>query len=304
METIGIDLGNCNLKTSKKIIVPALITRGGNYLISTGYEINFNGELFIIGEGDYDTNLNKLSKENLLPMLCLAAGLSTKEEFIRVVLGLPINQYRSNKNKMLEIIEENKILNFKLNGLDRCICIEEASIFPEGVATYYSLDIEKRKALVDQDLIILDIGGRTTDIALLKAGKKRSVAKSTSLDVGMINIYNDMINEINSLYTLGLNIEDAEGILKNGLEVDGEKQDTSFIKNIVRNNIEKVFKELNNNYPVRTSPLLVTGGGGKSFFKSLKKRYPTAQLVEDNLFSNAIGYKRVGEKLWQDYEFL
>ena len=300
METIGIDLGNCNLKTSKKIIVPALKTRGGNYLISTGYEINFNGELFIIGEGDYDTNLNKLSKENLLPMLCLAAGLSTKEEFIRVVLGLPINQYRSNKNKMLEIIEENKILNFKLNGLDRCICIEEASIFPEGVATYYSLDIEKRKALVDQDLIILDIGGRTTDIALLKAGKKRSVAKSTSLDVGMINIYNDMINEINSLYTLGLNIEDAEGILKNGLEVDGEKQDTSFIKNIVKNNIEKVFKELNISYPVRTSPLIVTGGGGKSFFKSLKKRYPTAQLVEDNLFSNAIGYKRVGDKLWQD----
>ena len=300
METIGIDLGNCNLKTSKKIIVPALITRGGNYLISTGYEINFNGELFIIGEGDYDTNLNKLSKENLLPMLCLAAGLSTKEEFIRVVLGLPKNQYRSNKNKMLEIIEENKILNFKLNGLDRCICIEEASIFPEGVATYYSLDIEKRKALVDQDLIILDIGGRTTDIALLKAGKKRSVAKSTSLDVGIINIYNDMINEINSLYTLGLNIEDAEGILKNGLEVDGEKQDTSFIKNIVKNNIEKVFKELNISYPVRTSPLIVTGGGGKSFFKSLKKRYPTAQLVEDNLFSNAIGYKRVGDKLWQD----
>ena len=282
METIGIDLGNCNLKTSKKIIVPALITRGGNYLISTGYEINFNGELFIIGEGDYDTNLNKLSKENLLPMLCLAAGLSTKEEFIRVVLGLPINQYRSNKNKMLEIIEENKILNFKLNGLDRCICIEEASIFPEGVATYYSLDIEKRKALVDQDLIILDIGGRTTDIALLKAGKKRSVAKSTSLDVGMINIYSDMINEINSLYTLGLNIEDAERILKNGLEVDGEKQDTSFIKNIVKNNIEKVFKELNINYPVRTSPLLVTGGGGKSFFKSLKKRYPAAPYKKQN----------------------
>lgn len=77
----------------------------------------------------------------------------------------------------------------------------------------------------------------------------------------MINIYNDMINEINSLYTLGLNIEDAEGIIKNGLEVDGEKKDTTFIKNIIRNNIEKVFKELNISYPVRTSPILVTGGG-------------------------------------------
>ena len=290
METIGVDLGNCNIKTSKGIIVPSLITRGENYLISTGYQLEFNNEILIIGEGDYDTNLDKISKENLLPMLCLALGLSTKEEFVRIVLGLPINQYRSKKDKMIEVIEDNKILNFKLNGIERTIYIEDAAIFPEGVATYYSLDVDKRRELIEKDLIVLDIGGRTTDIALLKAGKKRSVAKSTSLDVGMINIYNDMINEINSLYTLGLNIEDAEGIIKNGLEVDGEK----------KNNIEKVFKELNISYPVRTSPILVTGGGGRSFFKSIKKRYPSAQIIEDNLFSNALGYKKVGEKLWRD----
>ena len=300
METIGVDLGNCNIKTSKGIIVPSLITKGENYLISTGYQITFNNEVFIIGEGDYDTNLDKIEKENLLPMLTLALGLSTKEQVIRIVLGLPINQYRSKKDKMLEVIEDNKILNFILNGEERTIYIEDAAIFPEGVATYYSLDIEKRKALVDKDLIVLDIGGRTTDIALLKAGKKRSVAKSISLDVGMINIYNDLINEINSQYTLALNIEDAEDIIKNGLEVDGERKDTGFIKNIIRNNIERVFKELNISYPVRTSPILVTGGGGRSFFKSIKKRYPSAVLVEDNLFSNAIGYKKVGEKLWRD----
>ena len=300
METIGVDLGNCNIKTSKGIIVPSLITKGENYLISTGYQITFNNEVFIIGEGDYDTNLDKIEKENLLPMLTLALGLSTKEQVIRIVLGLPINQYRSKKDKMLEVIEDNKILNFILNGEERTIYIEDAAIFPEGVATYYSLDIEKRKALVDKDLIVLDIGGRTTDIALLKAGKKRSVAKSISLDVGMINIYNDLINEINSQYTLALNIEDAENIIKNGLEVDGERKDTGFIKNIIRNNIERVFKELNISYPVRTRPILVTGGGGRSFFKSIKKRYPSAVLVEDNLFSNAIGYKKVGEKLWRD----
>lgn len=300
METIGVDLGNCNIKTSKGVIVPSLITKGENYLISTGYQIAFNNEVFIIGEGDYDTNLDKISKENLLPMLCLAVGLSTKEEFIRIVLGLPINQYRSKKDKMIEVIQENRILNFKLNGEERTVYIEDAAVFPEGVATYYSLDVDKRKSLLDKDLIVLDIGGRTTDIALLKSGKKRSVAKSTSIDVGMINIYNDLINEINSLYTLGLNIEDAENIIKNGLEVDGEKKDTTFIKNIIRNNIEKVFKELNISYPVRTSPMLVTGGGGRSFFKSIKKRYPSAQIIEDNLFSNAIGYKKVGEKLWRD----
>ncbi len=158
METIGVDLGNCNIKTSKGIIVPSLITRGENYLISTGYQLEFNNEILIIGEGDYDTNLDKISKENLLPMLCLALGLSTKEEFIRIVLGLPINQYRSKKDKMIEVIEDNKILNFKLNGIERTIYIEDAAIFPEGVATYYSLDVDKRRELIEKDLIVLDIG--------------------------------------------------------------------------------------------------------------------------------------------------
>ena len=160
METIGVDLGNCNIKTSKGVIVPSLITKGENYLISTGYQIAFNNEVFIIGEGNYDTNLDKISKENLLPMLCLALGLSTKEEFIRMVIGLPINQYRTKKDKMIEVIENNKILNFKLNGEERTIYIEDAAIFPEGVATYYSLDVDKRKALIDKDLIVLDIGGK------------------------------------------------------------------------------------------------------------------------------------------------
>ena len=72
------------------------------------------------------------------------------------------------------------------------------------------------------------------------------------------------------------------------------------LKPIIKRNIEKVFKELNISYPARTAPILVTGGGGATFFNSIKKRYPNSELVDNNLFSNAIGYKKVGEKLWQD----
>ena len=300
MDTIGFDFGCCNLKTSEGIIIPSQLTTADDYLITTGYEIEFNNQLFIIGEGNYDTNLNKTKRVNLLPMMCLALGLSTKEQFVRVVTGLPIGQYKTQKEDLLKIIEDNKILEFKLNGEKRELYISDAAVFPEGVATYYSLEYEKRKKLSTKELIVLDIGGRTTDIALLKAGKKRSVTKSASLDVGMLNIYTDLINEINSTYTLGLEIENAEDIIKNGLEIDGEKKDISFLKPIIKRNIEKVFKELNISYPARTAPILVTGGGGATFFNSIKKRYPNSELVDNNLFSNAIGYKKVGEKLWQD----
>ena len=77
-------------------------------------------------------------------------------------------------------------------------------------------------------------------------------------------------------------------IRENCLNTLIDAKDTEFIKDIIRNNIERVFKELNISYPVRTSPILVTGGGGRSFFKSIKRRYPSARIIEDNLFSKFI----------------
>ncbi|NOW85507.1 plasmid segregation protein ParM [Clostridium beijerinckii] len=301
METIGTDFGSCNLKTSTGIIVPSKVTKCDSSFFGAEYLVEIEGESHIVGEGEYDTILDKTKKENFLPMLCLALGLSTHEQATRVVAGLPIGQYKSKeKEKLEQMLQDNKMLNFKLNGVERQIIIENSAVTAEGIATYYSLPVELRNGLRNKDIILLDIGGRTSDIALLKAGKKRRIDESTSLEVGMINIYKDVVNKVNSKYTLGLDIEDAENILKHGLEVDGEKQDTEFIKEILMNNIKKVFKELNVSYPVRTAPLLVTGGGGEAFFKAINRRYPTAIMAPNHMFSNAIGYKRVGEKLWRD----
>jgi plasmid segregation protein ParM len=301
METIGTDFGSCNLKTSTGIIVPSRVTKSNSNFFGAEYLVELEDESYIVGEGEYDTVLDKTKKDNFLPILCLALGLSTKEQVVRVVAGLPIGQYKSKEKERLEqMLLDNRMLKFKLNGVERNIIIENSSVTAEGIATYYSLPVELRNELKNKDIILLDIGGRTSDIALLKAGKKRTIGESTSLEVGMINIYKDVINDVNSKFTLGLNMEYAETILKHGLEVDGEKQDTEFIKGILMNNINKVFKELNVSYPVRTSPILVTGGGGEAFFKAIKRRYPTSKMVDNHMFSNAIGYKRIGEKLWRD----
>lgn len=301
METIGTDFGSCNLKTSAGIIVPSKVTKCNSNFFGAEYLIELEDESYIVGEGEYDTILDKTKKENFLPMLCLAIGLSTKEQAARVVAGLPIGQYKSKeKEKFEQMLQDNRMLNFKLNGVERHIIIENSAVTAEGIATYYSLPIELRNELRNKDIIIVDIGGRTSDIALLKAGKKRRIDESTSLEVGMINIYKDVINEVNSKFTLGLDMEYTETILKHGLEVDGEKQDTEFIKDILMNNIKKVFKELNVSYPARTAPILVTGGGGEAFYKAIKRRYPTAIMAPNHMFSNATGYKRVGEKLWKD----
>ena len=302
MLTIGVDVGNCNLKTSEKgIIFPSKLKLAEN-LFDAEKELIFEDKKYILGEGEFDIELDKASKESFLPLLCGALGLSTNEKFIRLVLGLPINQFKTKKDKLLDTINNNKVLKFALNGSVREIIITDTLIYPEGIGAYYSLDLAYRNTIKEKDIIILDIGGKTTDIALLKGGPKRIISKFTSLDIGMINIYSDLVNEINEKYTLGLKIEDAENIIKNGLEVDNEKQDISYLKDIIKNNITEVFRELNTNYPVRTCPLLVLGGGGEAYFKAIKKRYATAQLIEDYMFANAIGFKKIGEKTWREWE--
>ena len=139
METIGVDLGNCNIKTSKGVIVPSLITKGENYLISTGYQIAFNNEVFIIGEGNYDTNLDKnfvnvvnmlskgsisskifkdileevltsnLSVEEILKEknISLMSDTSKLEEIIKKVLKeneTSVNDYKSGKQNALKFL--------------------------------------------------------------------------------------------------------------------------------------------------------------------------------------------------------
>lgn len=102
METIGTDFGSCNLKTSTGIIVHSKVTKGNSNLFGAEYFVELEDETYIIGEGEYDTILDKTKKENFLPMLCVALGLSTSEQAVRVVAGLPIGQYKSKEKERLE----------------------------------------------------------------------------------------------------------------------------------------------------------------------------------------------------------
>lgn len=302
-QIIGYDHGNCNLKTSSGWIVPAKVKTEEN-IFNSENEIIFNDKKYIIGEGEYDTEYDKTQKENFLPCLCAALGNSVVDQGpIDLVVGLPIEQYKKKKDELKEIIDSNKILEFKLNNNFRRIMIDKVLVYPESAATFYVLDKEFQDRFKNKDIIIIDIGGRTTDISLLEKGRIRKIIKVTSLDVGMINIYTDLKNYINSNFSTTIKIEQSQDILDYGLEIDGKIQDLSEAKEILKKNFLKIVKELNINYPTKTSPIFVTGGGGKYMFNSLNKKFPNSFLIKDYLFSNAKGFKKVGELNWQiDYQ--
>ena len=114
----------------------------------------------------------------------------------------------------------------------------------------------------------------------------------------MFNILNDIANVINSKYTTNLDYQYIERILqRNYLNINKEKVDLTFTKDIYTNYMLKIKDVLDLNYSAKSEKIILTGGGAEYFKDTFSKNYNVG-LLENNLFSNAYGLKKVGEVQW------
>lgn len=272
---IGIDLGSSLLKSDTGLVLSSKLRQGKS--ISKAINLEYEGISYIVGDGNREVEINKAKRQSNLLFLYTMLGLQDDIEF-EVGLGLPIGQYQQQKEEYREYILQNNYANIKINGEDRIINITNCKVFAEGLAS-----------VEDYEGIILDIGGRTTDIAEIR---DKRVINPISKPKGVLNLYSNIINSINSKFGLDLVEEDAERIIKKGLVLDGEEQDISFIYQILSTFTDDIVNTLKLEYSLRTNNLLVIGGGGNLFFPSIKKRVKQAKLIKDSLLSNAKGFRR------------
>ncbi|MBU3131616.1 ParM/StbA family protein [Clostridium gasigenes] len=290
---IGIDLGNFGVNTSENDFFYSKISEGSSF---TGENsIIYEGKEFQIGEGEFSTDLDKSKKESTLPLLFTALARSSNEKFFQVVLGLPIQQYKANKESFKNYIEENRGKTLIYKGIRREIIISDVIIAPEGAAAYYNLSVEQKNMIGKKPLIICDIGGRTTDICLFENGK---ITRVWTIPTGMLNIYQDIISYINTTYTEEFKLEDGEVILKEGLFLRGKQQDIRFIKPILRKHFNSIYKDLQLNFNTSKGYVLLTGGGSITLVKAFKNRLENLIISDEPLFDNAKGFKKLGVSLW------
>lgn len=286
---LGVDIGTYSVKTSTKVTFFSKFTQEDSFTEIN--KMNIGGVDYNIGEGEFSTDWNKSRKDNTLILLYAAIAKSTNDNINQIILGLPVQQYKKNKDAIIELVESNKCANIN----KRNIIITDITVAPEGASTYYAMDIEVRQMIGNKQLIIIDIGGRTTDIVVFE-GKK--IIDVKTIPVGMLNIYQEIIDYVNSEYTESLNLEDGEIILKEGLFLGGEAHDISFIKPILERNFNTIFKELQLKYNVNKGYVYLTGGGSLTLKLAFRNRLKNIVISKDPVFDNAIGFKKVGESLW------
>lgn len=282
MMILAVDLGNYNVKTSEEIIFSSRFIKE-NEEVPIGEEtIEYDGNFYTIGKGEFENVFNK-SKKNYIPNLlyAIAKSVPVKEKNIDLVLGVPLDNLNI-KEKFKEDLK-GKTFKFKVNGKDREVTIERLATIGEGLSSYYALP----KADMKKDIIIFDIGGRTTNIVTFIDGK---LEKKFTVSTGVIDLYDNIKTKVNLKEGQNFKVEEIERLIKNEIITDIEDDKLDILTKIFNSAELKVKKETYVNY--------FTGGGSIVLQDTISSLVPKAKFFDNPLFSNVIGNKKVALVKW------
>ena len=290
---IGIDIGNYQIKTSENIIFDSKVTTE-KFFGTDADKLTISNKTYYLGEGNLEIESRKFDKENFLPLLLGAICKSTDADAIDLALGLPIIQFK-NKDTRAELINMLQGNSYKVvyNNIGSTKFIRSVQVFPEGISGYLYL---KNQGLLNdvgyRDAILLDVGGKTTDIALIKNNR---ATLPTSVNVGTIDIYYSIAKALRErYYDAKIDVEKIQDYLDKGFYYKGEKQDITFAINTTKVLFKQIYDELKINYSIETEAVVVMGGGAKILGSAFKKNIPGIIIMENidrDIFSNAKGYK-------------
>ncbi|MSR92751.1 ParM/StbA family protein [Clostridiaceae bacterium WCA-383-APC-5B] len=236
--------------------------------------VNVGGRVKYLGEGQFDTEIRKAYKESYLYLLKTAVQKSTLDKNTNAVVGLPLMQYKEDKQYLINRILQSGIL-------------QDVDVLPEGIMTVDA----------DYEGIVIDIGGGTTDICLLQfEGNRRKTLMPYSIPNGILSLESDFVNYINSKFGLDLLPADADRILRSGLYINGEQQ--YFNLDVYREFIENLISRIRIEYSLKTNKVILVGGGASRLYNSFKKRVPQAEIINNSFFANAVAFEDYGRSIW------
>lgn len=290
---IGVDLGNYAVKTSMKDSFLSKVTTKEGFN-STPFYLDY--DKFYVEEGEFSTDYNKAEKDITIQLLYYALAKYDANIF-DIVVSLPISQYKAKKQGFEQLIRNNNAKTVSFGNITKDIIIDKILVMPEGASAIYNLSKEQKEIIGTKQLLIVDVGGRTTDVALFINNKIKDVK---TVSTGSLTVYEEIVEEVNNKFITDFKLEDGEELLKNGLFLKGKQQDLRFIVEILKRHFNAIYKELQLKFNLDLGYVFLTGGGSYLFRKAFKNRLSNVLLSNDPIFDNAIGSLKAGERIWQE----
>lgn len=291
---LAVDHGNYAIKTPYFSFVSGLadhtvrpplsdelLEYGGRYWTLSGKRINYmrdktqDDRFFIL-------TLFAIAKE------LVRTNASSPLSQIDLAVGLPPEHYGVLKDRFVKYFHRNEPIRFSYCDHPYMIAISRVMVFPQAYAAVIpnsDLIVKKMR------LFIIDIGGYTTDVLLLRYGKP-DLQFCRSLESGIITMNNEIIRKVNSLHDLLIDDEHISSILSGQdtilpIAVQKTIRDATHLH---ASNILNQLRELQ--IDLRSNPAVFIGGGSlllRPFIES-SPLVAKADFV-DSPAANALGYQ-------------
>jgi len=262
-----------------------------------------NGETFTVGDGiegertQFDSypysTLNRAIVQHALQL----AGFGGRR--VRVATGLPLEQFYENLVPSARRIRDKKAnlaQPVSILGKGKAAVIVQQDVYSEAVAACidFYLDDEGRPRDVSWPIAIVDIGGRTTDIATILDGENIDMQRSGTATLGVLDLYRDLDAGLRTAFSLSSPL--SQQIVRNALTTGtvrlfNEVHDVATHVAASRSHIEEALKREIDRRIGSGAELaaVVFVGGGARVFEGLPKLFAHSSIPDAPEFANARG---------------
>ena len=208
---IGIDHGYYAIKTAHCSFPAGLTSYGEHEPYTRQGLLEFGGCFFVCGSGRQPIQRDKTVNDNyyLLTLAAIAKEILQRglppECSVRIAAGLPLTSFGRDKPKFKEyLLRSNQPVNFKFEGVEYSITIEEVAVFPQG---YAALMTEVGLLQDEPSMLLMDLGGWTVDLMRIDNAIP-ATDTAHSLELGMIRCVDDIREQVRR--ETGLSLTDAQ----------------------------------------------------------------------------------------------
>ncbi len=324
MNIYGIDDGHSSIKivNGKKENFPSRVAvgRSNTFDVITGEVDNatykVGGSSYTVVSSDesaFDTRTDDFPTSDINVVLVNhALDRQSACGDIAICTGLPFNRFYSKGVSNSRLISAKKeAFKSQVDGCKKSFNIVKHFVCAEGVAGYYDLVLNDdgsfnesiKEAISDDTVVIVDIGGRTTDIVTFRDGKI-DFSKSVTMDMGCLSVEDKLQENLQAeLQCYDIPQKAIKKTIENeGIYISTKNEfDFSEIlndsKRELASNIVNKLKSLVNN-TIDLSLVVFIGGGSILVKDDLKELFDEKYIKfsKDPVYANARGMKKLATR--------
>lgn len=318
---IGLDDGHSETKIvmpdGKCFKFPSRVRAGRSESISirAGSQSNRG---YTTGEGDYFIPENEspdsttfdeypVSAMNrvMVAHAMLESGISAETK-VRACSGLPLKRYYR-RNSINEALVEKKVSNLLTNDVtlldgQKTPEIVDHAVLSEGIAAWIDYVVDRKKSgleinerRAEKRVGIIDIGGGTTEIAVVK-NWDIDTSRSSTVNTGALLVEKIVSDYIQEDFDIKPGFDQIQDVLKSGvITIYGEVRDAKTIADeAMRDVVKRIENEVraNLNSGADLSEIIFVGGGAIYFEKYLADWFTHSRIAENPSFANARGMQK------------